>query len=45
MDRDYYETKTMEMLLNPEFYSEMSENQEKKLCKKLKDYCLSIRQF
>ena len=30
MDRDYYETKIMEMLLNPEFYSEMSENQDKK---------------
>ena len=45
MDRDYYETKIMKMLLNPEFYSEMSENQDKKQCKKLKDYCLSIRQF
>ena len=45
MDKDYYETKIMEMLLNPEFNSEMSENKDKKQCKKLKDYCLSIRQF
>ena len=42
MDRDYYETKIIEMLLNPEFYSKISENQDKKKpqCKILKDYCL-----
>ena len=36
MDRDYYETKIMEMLLNPKFYSEMSENQDKKTMQKIK---------
>ena len=30
MDRDYNETKIIEMLLNPEFYSKISENQDKK---------------
>ena len=30
MDRDYYESKIIEMLLNPEFYSKISENQDKK---------------
>ena len=36
MDRDYYETKIMEMLFNPEIYSEMSENQGKKKMQKIK---------
>ena len=36
MDRNYYETKIIEMLLNPEFYSEMSENQNNKTMQKIK---------